>query len=135
MRSLFSLPAVAALLALFGITVPHANRAWIAAQEPAPSAAELAAARSQIKVLTYALHMNQVQRAVEERELQEAEHLLQRYIPKSGEDDLRGFEWHYWHRQIHGELWSISSGEVNRVAVSPDGKLIAVVCARYEDTP
>ena len=33
--------------------------------------------------------------------------LLRHWLPKPGEDDLRGFEWHYWNRLSHQELETV----------------------------
>src|SRR5262249_30069297 len=38
----------------------------------------------------------------------EARRMLERQRPRPGEDDLRGFEWHYWDRQTHAELSSVT---------------------------
>jgi hypothetical protein len=50
--------------------------------------------------------------------------LLDDCIPKSGEDDLRGWEWHYLDRQRHSELrvMHLPAGGRHAVAFSPDGK-------------
>ena len=56
--------------------------------------------------------------------------LLDRYLPEPGEEDLRGFEWHYWWRKCHEELMVLPlGGEVQRVGVSPDGKFLAAAQA------
>lgn len=57
--------------------------------------------------------------------------LLEAARPKPGEPDLRGFEWHYWRRKLHGELAVRKLPgfgemiEFGSRAFSPDGALIA----------
>ncbi len=52
--------------------------------------------------------------------------LLDRYLPEPGEEDIRGFEWHYWWQQCHQELMTLRhQNEVQRVAISPDSQLVA----------
>jgi WD40 repeat protein/serine/threonine protein kinase len=78
----------------------------------------------------YAAHIAAAQRAWMSAELGVVQSLLEQYIPRPGEEDLRGFEWYY--------LWGIArgrkealltlrghSGDVYCVQFSPDGKLLA----------
>ena len=51
----------------------------------------------------YASEMNLAQKAWESSDARRTLELLRHWIPKPGEDDLRGFEWHYWNRQAHQE--------------------------------
>jgi WD40 repeat protein len=52
--------------------------------------------------------------------------LLERQRPKSGETDLRGFEWYYLDRVSHADLLTLQhDGAVTSVAYSPDGKRLA----------
>ena len=52
--------------------------------------------------------------------------LLKQQEPADGEDDLRGFEWHYWDRIAHGAPSSLTAGgsqvQVNNIGYTPDGK-------------
>jgi len=51
----------------------------------------------------YASEMNLAQAAWESGDARRTLELLRHWVPKPGEDDLRGFEWHYWNRQAHQE--------------------------------
>jgi WD40 repeat protein len=46
---------------------------------------------------------------------------------RTGDVDLRGFEWYYWNRLSHAELLTLQDHEwaVNAVAFSPVGRLLA----------
>ena len=70
---------------------------------------------------------------------------LRQWVPKPGEEDLRGFEWHYWNRQAHQEARSVrlqgltpqerATGLIG--AVSRDGTRVAGAVndlARYTAT-
>jgi hypothetical protein len=47
--------------------------------------------------------MNLAQAAWESGDARRTLDLLRHWAPKPGEEDLRGFEWHYWNRQAHQE--------------------------------
>ena len=47
--------------------------------------------------------MNLAQAAWESGDARRTLELLRQWVPKPGEEDLRGFEWHYWNRQAHQE--------------------------------
>jgi serine/threonine protein kinase len=53
--------------------------------------------------------------------------LLEEQRPKSGQEDLRGFEWYYLWRLCHSDLVTLKghTGTVRSVAFSPDGRRIA----------
>jgi WD40 repeat protein/predicted Ser/Thr protein kinase len=71
----------------------------------------------------YLVHMNSVQRAWEDDQIATVSELLDRYMPRPGEEDMRGFEWYYWHRLANAALLSLN-GDV--FAFSPNGKYLAV---------
>lgn len=52
---------------------------------------------------------------------------LDRHIPRDGEEDLRGFAWHFLDHVCHSERLTLSGhqGDVFTVLYSPDGKLLA----------
>jgi eukaryotic-like serine/threonine-protein kinase len=54
--------------------------------------------------------------------------LLDRYIPRPGDDDLRGWEWHYQQRLCHQELRSFVGHEraIESIAFSPDDTRLAI---------
>jgi WD40 repeat protein len=51
--------------------------------------------------------------------------LLEEMRPQPGQLDLRGFEWHYLQRLCHGELQTLHTGAIDRLAYSPDGARLA----------
>jgi WD40 repeat protein len=68
--------------------------------------------------------MNLAQRAWEDNQIGRLTELLEMHRPKPGEEDLRGFEWYYWHRLSDWALLTLrgQGGSVLSVAFSPDGK-------------
>ena len=77
----------------------------------------------------YASDMNVAQQALEGNNLGRALDLLNRQRPLAGQRDLRGWEWRYLWQQTHSDaLFTLcqESGEINSLAVSPDGLWLAV---------
>jgi WD40 repeat protein/tRNA A-37 threonylcarbamoyl transferase component Bud32 len=72
----------------------------------------------------YVAEMNLVQRSWEEEAGERGRELLEKW---RAADDLRGFEWHYWRRLVHGEkrLMRGHVGKLFCVALSPDGEHLA----------
>ncbi len=70
--------------------------------------------------------MNLAQTAWEENHMDALNTLLDRARPKSGEEDLRGFEWYYWNRLCHRDLMTLRDGaNITAIAYSPDGERLA----------
>jgi len=79
------------------------------------------------RLIAYASDMNVAQGALGENNLSRAKQLLYRYVPKPGQEDLRGIEWRY--------LWQASRGDeihtfrhesmVSSVSLSADGTRLA----------
>jgi len=125
---------VIALLLGTGISV---WQAWIAtgARREAEAASERAvqeerkARESERKqrLIAYASDMKVAQGALEENNLSMAVQLLNRYVPKPGEEDLRGIEWRY--------LWQAGKGDeihtfpheamVSSISLCADGTRLA----------
>lgn len=79
--------------------------------------------------LAYAGQMHQAAQAWELANISQLDDLLERTKPRPGEEDLRGFEWHYFDgvRRNNGEVRKIDhTTEVWAVASSPDGRLMAM---------
>jgi WD40 repeat protein/serine/threonine protein kinase len=83
---------------------------------------ESAARRSQ-----YISDMNLAQQALESGDVVRALELLKTHVPEPGQEDFRGFEWHYLWKLGHNDLASLPwpDGDVRAVAVSRDGALLA----------
>ncbi|MDA1050684.1 MAG: serine/threonine-protein kinase [Planctomycetota bacterium] len=82
-------------------------------------------ARDELRRSLYFAHMNQVQHAVELADTNRADQLLNLYVPQSGEEDLRGWEWYYWWRQSRNFTKSLGFSSQYSIAYSPDGKYLA----------
>jgi WD40 repeat protein/serine/threonine protein kinase len=80
--------------------------------------------RDELRRLNYVADMNLAQHAWEGNNLGRTRQLLERHRPKPGEDDLRGFEWHYLERLFHRALLTINAhaGPISTVVFSPDGR-------------
>lgn len=76
----------------------------------------------------YAADMYLAQHALEDGNFGLARKALEAHRPKSGEIDLRGFEWRYYSKLSQGDQKSVLQGHSNVVsslAVSSDGKWLA----------
>lgn len=76
--------------------------------------------------LLYNAQMILAQQAWESANVGRVLELLEAQRPKAGEEDLRGFEWHYLWRLCHNNLITLQhSNLVSAVAFSPDGHMLA----------
>jgi WD40 repeat protein len=75
----------------------------------------------------YDAHMRLAQSDWEEARVKRVVELLEQHRPRSGEEDLRGFEWHYLKRLPDTALVTLKGhrGLVWNVAFSPDGRRLA----------
>jgi len=90
-------------------------------------AAEAEAKRS--RRLLYAAQIQQAGRDWEAGNLSYLQEALESYLPRPGQEDLRGFEWSYLWRLTHRALVTLPHpAEVCAVAFSPDGKKLAAAC-------
>jgi len=81
-----------------------------------------------VRLNLYAGDVSFASRAVQRGDLGQARRTLDTLRPKSGESDLRGFEWrHLWSQCQGDQLATLGSHDwiVTCTAFSPDGKLIA----------
>ena len=83
-------------------------------ERPPATATRCGTANASLRALTdrqrqtlYASAMNLAQAAWESGDARRTVELLRQWVPKPGEEDLRGFEWHYWNRQAHQEARSV----------------------------
>ncbi len=81
----------------------------------------------ELREQVYAADIKRAHLAWQRAEVQWAIDVLERYLPRAGEADLRGFEWHYvWslchpqQRALHGH-----TGDVYCFAFAPDGQTLA----------
>jgi WD40 repeat protein/serine/threonine protein kinase len=82
-------------------------------------------ARDQLRRTLYASSLNLIQVAWEANNVGRVLELLEQTRPGKDEEDLRGFEWHYWNRLCHADLRTLALGQGTRDAaeavLSPDG--------------
>ena len=97
-------------LAVFAIVVGSFD--WYAAGEARRTRRQL-----------YLLHMREIEREWDEANVANAQGLLKQHA----NDELAGFEWHYWTYLFDSNhnLLTGHEGMINSVAVSPDGRLLA----------
>ncbi|MBL9172646.1 MAG: WD40 repeat domain-containing protein, partial [Verrucomicrobiales bacterium] len=80
--------------------------------------------------LLYAAEMNLAQQAVNQNNLGRARRLLDRHRPRSGEEDLRGWEWRYLWQQCRSDALAVLTEKPGKpgmsVSFSPDGTRLAV---------
>lgn len=89
---------------------------------------EAEAQRDSNRRLLYIAEMNLAEQSWQSNAVRRTEELLLKYVPKPGEDDLRGLEWYYLWQLSHTEhaLLRFASGSATGVAFSPDGRLLTV---------
>jgi WD40 repeat protein/serine/threonine protein kinase len=85
---------------------------------------KLQATQDQLRSALYAAHINLAQQAWEKGGVVRMVELLERHRPKTGETELRGFEWYYLYRLCHAELLTLGTNS-HSVAYSSDGKRLA----------
>jgi hypothetical protein len=83
-------------------------------------------AREELRRALYASHLNLIQAAWEENNIDRGRELLDDPLLSTGKADLRGFEWHYWRRRYGaGFRTATLPGTPLRCVFHPDGKRIA----------
>ncbi len=112
------------------LTAERAEKNERAAQQERDAAV---AAREKLRRVLYASEMNLIQPAWDYQNYRRVAQLLESTRPQSDETDVRGFEWHYWRRQLRGPLQTqsvdIPRGGTRRLleeTLSPDGSKVAV---------
>ncbi|MGH9802530.1 MAG: protein kinase domain-containing protein [Blastocatellia bacterium] len=77
--------------------------------------------------LLYATQMQQALRDCEEANIAPVRETLTAWQPRSGEEDLRGFEWRYLWKLVNSDLRTVfSANAIHAIALSPNGELIAL---------
>ena len=126
-QSLFTKIGVAAAL-LIALVLVALHLAREQAKREATLRARAEAGESQARQNAYASDMNLAQQALKDSNLGRALSLLTRHYPKSGEQDLRGWEWRYlWGLCRSDEICTLGQHErpVRATAFSSDGRLFA----------
>jgi WD40 repeat protein len=109
------------------------------AQQARETGHQLRIAKDELLVNLYAARSNLIQAAWEARGVTRMRELLEEQKPKAGEQDFRGFEWHYWDRRAHAELTiGPAASEYERARVewrvlSPDGRLQAISWGSHQN--
>jgi len=107
--------------------IQQADRADREAADARQNAITANEERERTRRLLFVSQMNRVQSAWRENAIGRALELLNEQRPQPGQEDWRHFEWHYWWRQCHQDLHTLSGHNrpVSTVAFSPDGKHLA----------
>ncbi len=88
---------------------------------------EAEAQRQANRRLLYASEMSVVAQAWESANIARVRELLDKQIPADGQEDLRGFEWHYYQRLSQRQQRTLKfSSLVQGVAYAPNGQWLAV---------
>ena len=84
--------------------------------------------RGRTERISYSADMNIVRHAYEDGDYRQAISLLRAHQPVANREDLRGFEWYYYWRLLHRDLYTFrqeSKSIVFSVAFSPNGRILA----------
>ncbi len=128
-RPLVLAAAVFLLLALVGSTA--ALVLIVREQSETAHARDLALERERsLRRNLYVQDMRLAWQALRDGEEERMRGLLDRHIPEVGQEDLRGFEWHYLQRRSRGVLREAArvaahKGDAYCVVYSPDGRTLA----------
>jgi WD40 repeat protein len=92
-------------------------------------AREASESRERSRQFLYAADMSLAQQSLKQNNLGKTRRLLERHVPQSGEEDLRGWEWRYlWQLTRSRALATLAQRPVRgeSVSFSPDGSVLAV---------
>jgi WD40 repeat protein/serine/threonine protein kinase len=119
----FALLLTAGIIASTWLAVRATQAEQTASSERDRAEAETKQALRQL----YAAKMNLAQSAWEDAQVSPVLALLEKYRPASGDEDLRGFEWHYLRRLTDTAVLTLKGhgGLIWGIAFSPDGKRLA----------
>jgi serine/threonine protein kinase len=97
-------------------------------RDDARAARDLARAeKDKVRNYLYVSDIRVAHQALQKNDLAAALTLLERHRPADGEEDLRGFEWHYLWHLTHSEELTLHAhqGDAYYAAFSPDGRELA----------
>ncbi len=122
------LPVAAAALVALALLVGFAVAMFGLIQARVAQTKEAQLRRS-AQVQGYASDMKSAQAALLQQNRGMALQLLERYLPKPGEHDLRGIEWRYLWAQSRGDerITLVHPGMIKGVSLSPNGRYVASV--------
>lgn len=111
-----------------GVAQANADLANRRNQELTATNLRLIESREELRRNLYTAEIKLAANDWNERVIPRMKALLARQVPKPGQRDLRGFEWHYLHRLCHAERRVLEPGigALTALAVSPDGRWMAV---------
>ncbi len=92
------------------------------------------AAQERAEQHLYDARIGQAEGSLRLSDYRTAHGLLALYLPGPGQPDRRGWEWFYLHQWCRPELRTLhtpNDAETQAVAVSPDGRLLAVGCSGH----
>lgn len=92
------------------------------------NATEARLAGELLRLNAYAADVYLASRALKDGHLGVARRMLDRHVPRAGEADLRGFEWHAFKRQCRGDearIWKDHTAAVTAVAFDATGRFVA----------
>lgn len=91
------------------------------------NATEARLAGELLRLNAYAADVYLASRALKDGHLGVARRMLDRHVPRPGEADLRGFEWHAFKRQCRGDesrVWKDHTAAVTAVAFDATGRFV-----------
>lgn len=91
-------------------------------------AAEATRARNQFQLNSYAADLYLGFDAIQAGHLGQARTMLANHLPKAGENDLRGYEWHWLAHLCTGDdlqVWRDFTSAATAIAIDPSGKTLA----------
>jgi eukaryotic-like serine/threonine-protein kinase len=107
---------------LLAVWATGAQREAVKQRDEARDAnAKLREAQDELRINLYASRAGQIQNAWEADDVERVRALLRLQIPRPGQRDLRGFEWHYRDRTAHAELATLPLPGARFPSLSPDG--------------
>lgn len=92
------------------------------------NATEARLAGELLRLNAYAADVYLASRALKDGHLGVARRMLDRHVPRAGEADLRGFEWHAFKRQCRGDearIWKDHTAAVTAVGFDATGRYVA----------
>jgi WD40 repeat protein len=119
---------LAGILWSYGEAVRQRDSASGEARRADGKAAEAIREQDKARRNLYLAHLNLIQASVERGEISRVPGLLDLWRrPAGGEEDLRGWEWHYFDRMFQDELRTLKGhrGRITDVAFHPNGRLLA----------